>query len=456
MDGDWLFIRKKGTAPKALSTKFSPVDWPTRSTLALTSIDGESDEWIALEVDYEWRRPSQHACVQYVIEPTLIATIYHPREVAMTATVLEPEPKVIDIVDVPADTPASDPKSPKQENPKTNSGASGVSSDTDDKPKPWVVSWAIDQDETVEVTCITSPVLHVENGSIKYQPPDLDYQAEADFIQAAISEERLEALTVANRWILDTGCGKDLIGLKFATMFQHYIRAQEQTNFNTASKGAHSARGLPIEVSAFQCESNPEASEADPYVMGPECPPVLSVGLRCMNRGFSFIWLSGMNPCLVTPDLEIIPLDVVGDIPYLLRDGLHTEGRDHSEIAALCGVRIDENNQLVICSEYLGRFMDAMPGEPVISTGPKADESVPESGRSSEKRVKVKGGSSVASDGETTDVPASDVPDLVDSDSDSDSDREGSRVKHNLMMSKHTHSLTHKPALHEKDCEPCM
>ena len=46
-------------------------------------------------------------------------------------------------------------------------------------------------------------------------------------------------------------------------------------------------------------------------------PPLLSVGRRCLNDGYSVVWLSGKNPYFVTSDGTIIPCLVSFGIPYI-------------------------------------------------------------------------------------------------------------------------------------------
>ncbi|MFM7988091.1 MAG: hypothetical protein ACKPKO_53135, partial [Candidatus Fonsibacter sp.] len=53
-----------------------------------------------------------------------------------------------------------------------------------------------------------------------------------------------------------------------------------------------------------------------PYLMS-NAPLVLTVGYRCMEKGYSFIWPSGKNPYFIRPDGMIIHLFVRGYIPYL-------------------------------------------------------------------------------------------------------------------------------------------
>ena len=44
---------------------------------------------------------------------------------------------------------------------------------------------------------------------------------------------------------------------------------------------------------------------------------MLSIGKRCVEMGYSFIWKAGENPVLYTPSKKIVPLKVVQNIPYL-------------------------------------------------------------------------------------------------------------------------------------------
>ena len=46
-------------------------------------------------------------------------------------------------------------------------------------------------------------------------------------------------------------------------------------------------------------------------------PPVLSVGKRCMEEGYSFHWLSGREPYLISPDGVKHVLEIDNMVPYL-------------------------------------------------------------------------------------------------------------------------------------------
>ena len=56
--------------------------------------------------------------------------------------------------------------------------------------------------------------------------------------------------------------------------------------------------------------------EADPYVL-PSTPSVLSVGYRCMEQGFDFIWKACCRPYFRDKKGKKISLDVRDNVPYL-------------------------------------------------------------------------------------------------------------------------------------------
>ena len=47
---------------------------------------------------------------------------------------------------------------------------------------------------------------------------------------------------------------------------------------------------------------------------------VLSVGRRCVEQGYSFVWEANTTPYMKSPDGKIVHLVVDGYIPYLVDD----------------------------------------------------------------------------------------------------------------------------------------
>jgi len=168
--------------------------------------------------------------------------------------------------------------------------------------------------------------------------PNGDYGSKSCKPKYACSTEQifnavkyLRALKVVRKWLVDTGCGSDLINREIAEKYAAYIRDAKPVMFNTANDAAGSTRQLHL-----VCEEL-GGDNVEAYVMG-STPPVMSVGKR-IKRGFSFIWIAGCAPCFVTPSGDVVALDVRSDIPYLKADGLHARlAGDPRQIAEATGI----------------------------------------------------------------------------------------------------------------------
>ena len=53
-----------------------------------------------------------------------------------------------------------------------------------------------------------------------------------------------------------------------------------------------------------------------PYLLD-QTPAVLSVGTRCVDQGYSFVWPADGKPMLVRPDDKVVELRVEGHVPVL-------------------------------------------------------------------------------------------------------------------------------------------
>ena len=53
-----------------------------------------------------------------------------------------------------------------------------------------------------------------------------------------------------------------------------------------------------------------------PYIFD-ETPAVLSVGVRCMEQGYSFVWPADSKPYFIRPDHKVIELNVGGRVPVI-------------------------------------------------------------------------------------------------------------------------------------------
>ena len=70
-----------------------------------------------------------------------------------------------------------------------------------------------------------------------------------------------------------------------------------------------------------------------PYILK-STPAVLSVGFRCMELGYTFIWPTGKAPYFITPKGMIVECEVHNHIPYLRPGSVKTRPR-HSK--GFCG-----------------------------------------------------------------------------------------------------------------------
>ena len=80
-----------------------------------------------------------------------------------------------------------------------------------------------------------------------------------------------------------------------------------------------------------------------PYVLA-ETPAVLSIGRRCVEQGYSFIWRANQLPVLVLPDQTIVKLEVHRNIPVLRvghRSPVPCEPTEFQMVPTAPGVIID-------------------------------------------------------------------------------------------------------------------
>ena len=114
-------------------------------------------------------------------------------------------------------------------------------------------------------------------------------------------------------FIVDTGCGSNLVGL-------HYLRSagamgklqqlKVPITLNTAGGPSRALGTVRI-----ACDMFPEGHFKS--IVMPETPGVLSVGALCQDHGFSFFWKAGKTPYLLLPNGVRMDLTVNGKIPYL-------------------------------------------------------------------------------------------------------------------------------------------
>ena len=113
-----------------------------------------------------------------------------------------------------------------------------------------------------------------------------------------------------HQWIVDTGSEQDLVDTERAVTLQKRINpALTPINLSTANG--------PICADKIADFSIDQLNEVvTPYVL-PSTPAVLSVGQRCLEKGYDFVWRKNSAPYFVRPDGKAVILKLDGRVPYV-------------------------------------------------------------------------------------------------------------------------------------------
>ena len=111
------------------------------------------------------------------------------------------------------------------------------------------------------------------------------------------------------RFILDSGSGHDLISSTRISRMDLPTYDDKVVNFHTANGVTCSTKRSSIKFEAFN-----EPAEA--YILE-DTPSVISMGKRCVDLGYSFVWPTGKTPFMLDPNGNIIEMTVKDYIPYL-------------------------------------------------------------------------------------------------------------------------------------------
>ncbi len=113
------------------------------------------------------------------------------------------------------------------------------------------------------------------------------------------------------KFIMDTGCGYDLISQRKARELDLDIHeGNDRMVFLTANGITETREVAKCSVDSFQEEAKPVGLV--------QTPAVLSVGMRCMKLGCTFVWPPNDQPFMINQSGERINLHSKDDIPYLI------------------------------------------------------------------------------------------------------------------------------------------
>ena len=125
------------------------------------------------------------------------------------------------------------------------------------------------------------------------------------------SQQRNASAEIA--WIADTGSAQDLVCSKMIPEEVVY-HSHEPLELITANGSQSADHQASVHIDCID-------KEVHPYVL-PDAPAVISVGMRCIQDGWDFVWKSFSRPYFKKKDGTKIKLEVRDYVPYLpSRDG---------------------------------------------------------------------------------------------------------------------------------------
>ena len=113
------------------------------------------------------------------------------------------------------------------------------------------------------------------------------------------------------RWLADTGCPIDLVGL-------NELSAGERSLVKKTGRthALQTANGMGSTLGSLAADMQDIDEMIDAHVMQ-NTPSLISIGKRCMEQGYTFTWPAGELPVLQGPGGKEIVLDVLNNVPYL-------------------------------------------------------------------------------------------------------------------------------------------
>ena len=176
------------------------------------------------------------------------------------------------------------------------------------------------------------------------------------------------------RFIMDSGSGHDLISAKKVDRMDQPTYDDAVVNFHTANGVTSSTKRSDIKFEAFD-------EPAQAHILE-DTPSVMSMGKRCVDLGYSFIWPSGKTPYMIDPNGDIIDMTVRNYIPYINIDQKKKKGTS-SKIAKILNIISDE------CSTFEGENMMVIDDESDDELEDLTD-AVRRSDSKSSKKAKIK------------------------------------------------------------------
>jgi hypothetical protein len=137
------------------------------------------------------------------------------------------------------------------------------------------------------------------------------------------------------KWLMDTGSAVDLVSVHDipAKWEKSILTGGPKIKLSTANGFMLADKRIPLQVGSFG------GIEVEPLLL-PSTPPVLSVGKRCMEEGYTFVWPAGKNPFMIGPNQERFDLEVKDFVPYLLDGPEQYQERESAPVITFIGDRL--------------------------------------------------------------------------------------------------------------------
>ncbi|CAL1127009.1 unnamed protein product [Cladocopium goreaui] len=111
------------------------------------------------------------------------------------------------------------------------------------------------------------------------------------------------------RFIMDSGSGHDLISSTRVDRMDIDTYQSDRVNF-------HTANGITSTTTMVDLDFDTSNDPARAHVLE-DTPSVLSLGKRCMEQGYTFVWPSGREPYMINSEGGKIKMEVHDLIPYV-------------------------------------------------------------------------------------------------------------------------------------------
>ena len=110
------------------------------------------------------------------------------------------------------------------------------------------------------------------------------------------------------RWLVDTGCPMDLVGLGDLKGPDRALIAK-----GGHTRALHTANGATRTAGRVDADVGNLDEVIEAHVLE-STPSIISVGKRCMDMGYSFVWTAGCKPILTCPSGRTVTLDVINNV----------------------------------------------------------------------------------------------------------------------------------------------